>query len=204
MRPSSVPAWRWVGCFLLLGLMVARLAGSAGAQTGPPAAAPPGARPPGNYRLGVSIEPVSRWDGRSWVPWGLQVTGVSPGSPAERAGIRTGNVVTSVNGYQVTSHQHLLWTVANSGGRASLVLYDGREYTTRQVPSFSWAAPVARSLPATPAPARAPSYSSAYGSPGAMPGRGRVIHRPFYSNYGDAPSPNPFSTPPSYGDIIVP
>jgi membrane-associated protease RseP (regulator of RpoE activity) len=197
MRPSSGRAW--ASCRFLLGLIVAGLPGGAGAQSSPPAVARPGAASPGTYRLGVRIEPVSQWDGKAWVPYGLRIVGVSPGSPAERAGIQAGNVLTTVNGSRVTSLQDLLRALENSGGRASLVLYDGRGYATRQVPSFSWAAPVVRSIPRTPTPY---GYAPSYGSYGSIPGPGRVIHRPFYSNYGDAPSPNPFSTPPSYGDII--
>jgi PDZ domain len=196
MRPSSGQAW--VAYRFLLGLMVAGLPGSASAQTSPPAISQPGAASPGNYRLGVWIEPVSQWNGRSWVPYGLRIVGVSPGSPAERAGLQAGNVLTSVNGSRVTRPQDLGTALANSGGQASLGLYDGRGSTSRQVPSFAWAAPVARSIPMTPTTYYAPS-SGTYGS---MPGPRRVIQRPYYGNYGDAPSPNPFSTPPSYGDIV--
>jgi membrane-associated protease RseP (regulator of RpoE activity) len=200
MRPSSDQAW--VACCYLLGFVMAGLPAGAGAQNSPPASSRPAAASPGNYRLGVQIEPVARWTGKSWVLFGLRIVGVSPGSPAERAGIQTGNVLTSVNGSQVTSLQDLLRALENSGGQATLVLYDGRGYTSRQVPSFSWAAPVARSLPSTPPLYYAPPYS--FGSYSTMRGTGRVIHRPYYGNYGDAPSPNPFSTPPSYGDIVVP
>src|SRR3954467_6810928 len=100
MRPSSDQAR--VAYRFLLGFMVAGLPGGAGAQTSPPAISQPGAASPGNYRLGVWIEPVSQWDGKSWVPYGLRIVGISPGSPAERAGIQTGNVLTSVNGSRVT------------------------------------------------------------------------------------------------------
>jgi hypothetical protein len=197
MHPPSDQAW--VAHRFLLGLMmVAGLPGGAGAQNSPPAISPHGAASPGDYRLGVWIEPVSQWNGKSWVPYGLRIVGVSPGSPAERAGLQTGHVLTSVNGSRVTSLQDLLRALANSGGQASLGLYDGRGDTTRQVPSFSWAPPVARSIPWTPTPYYAPSY----GGYGSRPGPRRVIQRPFYGNYGDAPSPNPFSTPPGYGDII--
>jgi PDZ domain len=181
---------------------MAGLPAGAGAQNSPPASARPAAASPGNYRLGVQIEPVARWTGTSWVPYGLRIVGVSPGSPAERAGIQTGNVLTSVNGVQVTSLQDLLRALANSGGQATIGLYDGRGYTSRQVLSFSWAAPVARTIPTTPPPYYAPPYG--FGGYSTMRGTGRVIHRPYYGNYGDAPSPNPFSTPPSYGDIVVP
>src|SRR2546421_12546733 len=124
MRPSSIQAW--VACRFLLGLMVAGLPGGAGAQNSPPTVSPHGASSPGNYRLGVWIEPVSQWNGKSWVPYGLRIVGVSPGSPAERAGIQTGNVVTSLNGSQVASLQDLLKALENSGGQASLGLHDGR------------------------------------------------------------------------------
>jgi hypothetical protein len=107
---------------------------------------------------------------------------------------------TSVNGAPVSSLPNLLTALQNSGGQATLAAYDGRGYTTRQVQSFAWAAPVARSALPTPTTYYAPSY----GNVRATPGPGGVIHRPYYSNYGDAPSPNPFSTPPSYGDVRVP
>src|SRR3954451_12306754 len=121
MRPTSDRAW--VAFRLLLGLIVAGLPWIAFAQNSPPATSPPGVASPGNYRLGVWIEPVSQWNGRSWVPHGLRIVGVSPGSPAERAGIQTGNVLTSVNGSRVTSLPELLKALENSGGRASLGLY---------------------------------------------------------------------------------
>ncbi len=196
MRPSSDQAR--VACCLLLALNMAGLPGGASAQTSPPATAPHGAASPGTYRLGVWIEPVSQWNGKSWVPYGLRITGVSPGSPAERAGIQTGNVLSSMNGSPVTSLPDLLRALDTSGGQASLGLHDGRGYTTRQVPSFAWAPPVARTVPRTPAPYYAPSS----GRSNSIPGPPRVIHRPYYGNYGDSPSPNPFSTPPSYGDIV--
>ncbi|HEV3168360.1 MAG TPA: PDZ domain-containing protein [Isosphaeraceae bacterium] len=196
MRPSSNQAW--VTYRFFLGLIVAGLPAAAYAQNSQPAISQRGAASPGNYRLGVWIEPVSQWNGKSWVPYGVRIVGVSPGSPAERAGIQTGNVLTSVNGSQVTSLQDLLRALDNSAGQASLVLQDGRGYTTRRVPSFTWAPPVARTVPMTPTTYYAPSYRS-YGS---MRGPRRVMERPFYGNYGDAPSPNPFSTPPSYGDIV--
>jgi hypothetical protein len=195
MRPSSdqaSAAYRF-----LLASIVAGLPASAGAQNSPTVPSPTVATPPGTYRLGVWIEPVSRWDGKSWVPQGLRIVGVNPGSPAERAGLRAGNVLTSVNGVRVGSQQDLLRALDNSGGRVSLGLNDGRGYTSRQVPSFSSAAPVARGVPRAPAVYYPPSY----GAYRPVPAPGRVIHRPFYGNYGDAPSPNPFSTPPSYGDI---
>jgi hypothetical protein len=198
MRPSAHQAWV-ASCYLLI-LMVAGLPMGAGAQTGPPAAAPAAAAAPGNYRLGIWIEPVAQWNSKSWVSYGLRITAVSPGSPAERAGLRTGNVLTSVNGAPVTGLPNLLTALQNSGGQATLGVYDGRGYTTGQVPSFAWAAPAARSAPPTPTTYYPPSY----GNVRATPGPGGVIRRPYYSNYGDAPSPNPFSTPPSYGDIRVP
>ena len=196
MRPSS--GWARVASGFLPGLIVAGLPGAAGAQSGPPAATVRGAASPGTYRLGVFIEPVAQWNGQGWVPLGLRITGVSPGSPAERAGIQAGNVLTTVNGSRVISPQDLLTALANSGGRAALVLYDGRGYTARQVPSFAWAAPVARVIPMAPSAYSAPAYSGS----GWRPAPRQVIRRPFYSNYGDAPSPNPFSTPPSYGDVV--
>jgi membrane-associated protease RseP (regulator of RpoE activity) len=177
---------------------VAGLAASAGAQTSPPAAVRPPAAAPGTYRLGVSIQPVAQWNGRSWVPHGLKIVGVSRGSPGERAGLQTGNVVTSVNGTRVTSGQDLQEALDSSGGRATLVVQDSRGYTSRQVSSFSWAPAVARSGPP------ALSYAPSYGASGPAPTPRRVIQRPYYGNYGDAPSPNPFSTPPSYGNVVVP
>jgi membrane-associated protease RseP (regulator of RpoE activity) len=181
---------------------VAGLAASAGAQTSPPVASRPSAAAPGTYRLGVSIQPVAQWNGRSWVPHGLKIVGVSRGSPGERAGLQTGNVVTSVNGTRVTSGQELQKALDSSGGQATLVVQDSRGYTSRQVPSFSWAPAVARSSP--PAAPYAPSYAPSSGTYGPAPPPRRVIQRPYYGNYGDAPSPNPFSTPPSYGNVVVP
>jgi membrane-associated protease RseP (regulator of RpoE activity) len=201
MRPSSDRAA--AALRFLLGWIVAGLPGAAGAQTSPPASASPSPAPaaaaaPGPHRLGVWIEPVSQWNGKSWVPWGLRIVGVSPGSPAERAGIQTGNVLTSVNGTNVSRVQDLLKALDNSGGRATLGLRDRRGDTMRQITSFAWTAAAAPSIPRVPTTSYAPYYNNY----GATRGPGRVIHRPFYGNYGDAPSPNPFSTPPSYGDIV--
>jgi hypothetical protein len=117
--------------------------------------------------------------------------------------------VTSVNGSGVTTHQGLLSALDSSGGQASVVLQEGRGYTSRQVALFSWVPPGASNSPRTSTAYYAP-YPGTYGSApssssyGTMPGPRRVIRRPFYGNYGDAPSPNPFSTPPSYGDVVVP
>ena len=150
MRPSSAQA-SMASRFALCPDR-GRASGGARAQNSPPAPSVQGAPIPGKYRLGVWIEPVSQWNGQSWIPSGLRIIGVNPGSPAERAGIQTGNVVTSVNGIRVTRPEDLLRALDNSGGRATLGLHDGRGSTSRQVPSFSWAPPVARTPPHDPDP----------------------------------------------------
>jgi hypothetical protein len=196
MRDST--GWARTSCRALLASTLIGLPVIARAQSRQPTNSLRGAPPAAQYRLGVWIEPVSQWNGQSWVPSGLRITGVSPGSPAEQAGVRTGNVLTSVNGSQVSSLTGLLTALANSGGRLSLGLREGGRATTREIKSFAWAPPLSRRTPQSPTT----YYAPAYGTPGSLLGPRRVIRRPFYSNYGDAPSPNPFSTPPSYGDIV--
>jgi serine protease Do len=71
--------------------------------------------------LGVSIESLPDDSGRDA---GVIVTGVTTGGPAERGGIRPGDVLLSVNGTAVPSPLDLVRTVASlpPGGRATVTL----------------------------------------------------------------------------------
>ena len=51
-----------------------------------------------SYWIGVSISPWVAYD-NTW--GGLQVDGVTKGSPADQAGIKVGNVITGINGQSV-------------------------------------------------------------------------------------------------------
>jgi S1-C subfamily serine protease len=67
---------------------------------------------------------------------GVRITGVRPGSPAEKAGVRAGDVIVRFAGVDVKTLEDL--TFALRGRRAGdevpvVVLRDGREHTVRAV-----------------------------------------------------------------------
>ena len=61
---------------------------------------------------------------------------VTPGSPAERAGFKSGDVVTAIDGRQISSLDALLRTVSEGGDREHMFLVsrDGRELTIPATP----------------------------------------------------------------------
>ena len=136
---------------LLVGLAGPWLPGVTRAQNTPASVPPQAVQTPPSYQLGVWIEPAYRWTGAAWVPYGVRVTAVSPGSAALRGGIQVGDVIAAVNGSAVPNPQNLLAAIARSGGRATILVRDERTSTTRQIASLSLAAPAT----APPLPQRA-------------------------------------------------
>ena len=76
------------------------------------------AGPDGNYRL----RPPRH--GHYWRQYGLQVTGVVPGSPAWRQGLQPGDVIASVNGNPVPTLQDLHYWIGTAGGAAQMQVID--------------------------------------------------------------------------------
>jgi hypothetical protein len=98
----------------------AAIAGSASgvstAVPAPPVSNAPAARgvvppPTGLDRsLGIELEPVVDPDNTR----GLRLTKVAPGSVAEKAGLRNGDVILSINGYVTEGPANLSWIAANA------------------------------------------------------------------------------------------
>jgi membrane-associated protease RseP (regulator of RpoE activity) len=108
---------------------------------------PPG--PP--YRLGlidsrptqVDLLPGLR------VP-GLQVLDVVPGSPADRAGLKAGDVVLAANAQRVTAPEDLRRVIAGSGGRLRLKVFEAHtEQVLNRTAVLGPAAPPVGPVPVT-------------------------------------------------------
>ncbi len=91
---------------------------ASGVSTASPPNAPPSTTPaPGEMldehaasrSLGIDVEPFTDASGR-----GLKVTRVSPGSPGQKAGLRDGDVIRSINGYVTELPNNLAWIMANA------------------------------------------------------------------------------------------
>jgi S1-C subfamily serine protease len=99
-----------------------------GPTTTPTAPAPP--ELPTLRSAGIDTEPVVE----AGKARGIRVTRVYPGSPAETAGLRPGDVIQSTNDY-VTEHlDHLRWIIANAARDGVLRMVvrnasDGKERT---------------------------------------------------------------------------
>jgi regulator of sigma E protease len=67
----------------------------------------------------------------------VQIGGVQSGFDAERKGLKTGDILVSVNGMPLRSAYRLRETVKNSGGQPVEIVYrrDGREHTVTLVPA---------------------------------------------------------------------
>ena len=77
-------------------------------------------------QLGVIIQPVTPEN------TGALVGGVTPGSPADEAGLKAGDVIVEFNGKKVTDSRHLRLMVGQTAPGASVsvkVLRDGKEQT---------------------------------------------------------------------------
>jgi serine protease Do len=88
--------------------------------------------------LGVAVSPVSPHAAQSaglTEARGAVVEGVVPGSPAERAGIKRGDIIVQVNGQPVAGPPELTRRIAGTppGARVSVGVVRGREPTTLSV-----------------------------------------------------------------------
>jgi hypothetical protein len=77
--------------------------------------------------FGIDEEPIVDSDGVR----AIKVSNVHPGMPAERAALKAGDVIRSVNGFRTERHGNLAWIIANATPRSDLTLYvrklsDGR------------------------------------------------------------------------------
>jgi hypothetical protein len=69
----------------------------------------------GRY-LGIDEEPVVDSSGRR----GMKVINVYPGTPAQRAGLRVGDVIYTINGYLTEQRGNLAWIIANAAANNQL------------------------------------------------------------------------------------
>lgn len=67
--------------------------------------------------LGIDFEATRR---------GIKVTGVTPGSPAERIGLEAGDVIESLYGHPTTNRETWDWLTSYPGGYAPLRVRDVR------------------------------------------------------------------------------
>ena len=88
----------------------------------------PGALAPGALTAGLGIEATDATDG-------IRITAVQPGSPADRAGLRSGDVVVSIGADDVHSLRDLMTALSrrNSGETAQIRFRRGGSYSTVQV-----------------------------------------------------------------------
>lgn len=66
--------------------------------------------------VGISVRNVSEETQRYGVPAGAAVYSVTEGSPAEQAGLQTGDVITAVNGTEMTSNELVAFVSSSSVG----------------------------------------------------------------------------------------
>ena len=70
----------------------------------------------------------------------MKVANVYPGTAAEKAGLKGGDVIHSINGYMTEQRGNLAWIIANAAPNNILKMNvltqkDGKEYTvTAQIP----------------------------------------------------------------------
>src|SRR5262249_21733448 len=82
--------------------------------------------PPRPYQ----VRPQFRTDRGAWINY------VQPGGPADRAGLERGDIILSVNGWRVTSREHLLDALARSRGRAELEVINCWDHSRLYVTVF--------------------------------------------------------------------
>jgi hypothetical protein len=82
--------------------------------------------PPRPYQ----VRPQFRTDCGAWITY------VQPGGPADRAGLERGDIILSVNGWRVTSREHLLDALTRSRGRVELEVINCRDYSRLYVTVF--------------------------------------------------------------------
>ncbi len=114
--------------------------GYASAYVAPTASAPPeGLINPAAYQgryLGIDEEPIVEAGGRK----GMKVARVYPGTAADRAGLKAGDVIHSINGFLTERHGNLAWIIANAAYNNVLkidvnTVNDGSDHTiTVQLP----------------------------------------------------------------------
>ena len=85
----------------------------------------------GRY-LGIDEDPFVDSTGRK----GMKVGNVYPGTPAQRAGLRVGDVIYSINGYLTEQRGNLAWIIANAAPDKQLKLSiksatDGEDHVLR-------------------------------------------------------------------------
>lgn len=78
---------------------------------------------PGGLQLGVHVEelPFGRLDALQ-LPYGILVTHVMAGSPAERDGLRAGDILLELNGQSIFSVSRLRWLIGKAAPNARLEL----------------------------------------------------------------------------------
>jgi len=60
--------------------------------------------------LGITEQPVVDANGKR----GMKVETIYPGTPAEKSGLKVGDVIESVNGYMTETPGNLAWIIANA------------------------------------------------------------------------------------------
>ena len=97
----------------------------------------------GRGRLGVRIQPLGQLAEYFGTPSGVLVNGVDPDSPAARAGLKAGDVVTAVNGKPVAEPSELIEAVRTAEGGATLTIdyTRDRKAQTVEVPLPETASP---------------------------------------------------------------
>jgi serine protease Do len=97
------------------------------------------AETPKSAKLGVQVRPLTpdlaQQLGLSDDSRGLAVMGVESGSPAERAGVREGDVIVNVNGHSVSNASDLRSALEASKGNARLRIRRGDGYLFLAVPN---------------------------------------------------------------------
>jgi membrane-associated protease RseP (regulator of RpoE activity) len=143
---------------------------------------PPAPAPPPTYTLGVNVVTVALPAGPVYgayvapraPAYALQITGLTPGMPAQRAGLEVGDIIVSINGRPTANVGDLRAALAASNGQASLAVRDVRTGQQTFVPVWLGYAMPPGAPAAAPAPAVAPNVPMAPASPGPFaPGGGR-------------------------------